>query len=726
MTGSDGGALPGGEDRSVRRIILLSASLALVLILLIISAAAGIRSTRYSNTDLDTAARTRSATWAVLDAAQRAEIGRLGHAATGDAAFLTHRKDALSELPGLLAALTDLATEGRQQELAERLSAQISARRDTYGAPEEAETTLRNMAGIRATAEALITSETASVESYITRDRDKAVAIERSMNRLLSLLGILIAVVAIAAAAYIQQNRAAARALRAAHRATETALSRAEEASRAKTEFLASMSHEIRTPLNGIIGYSELLGDTQLDRDQRRYVERVQFAGSALLGTVNDILDFSKIEAGRIQLRPQPFSLVPLVNNATSIVADQAERKGLALDVTLEPGLPKAIVGDENRIRQVLLNLLNNACKFTETGRIHVSVDTVDRASGPCIRFTVSDTGIGIGEADIDRLFDRFYQVGQVRLSRFGGTGLGLAISKRLTEAMGGEIGVRSRPDEGSVFWFTVPRVIPSDRGLAAPATPAASAHPSSDPRGRVLLVEDLEYNRDLACAMLTEFGHVVEVAENGAEALGLVRTRGYDIVLMDIQMPVMDGLTATARIRDLDHPAADVPIIAMTANVLPHQVKMFGEAGMNGHISKPFRKGELLDKVSACLRRSGVTSLPAPPDPAPADMALMGDLLGEEKMAKAVGELRRRAEAAFRTPPSEVDPHELAQQAHNLIALAGMLGFPALAENCVALEEACRDQAGIEAAFDRALVAAEGLIRQSDLDATHGMARSV
>lgn len=728
MTPPVTGSLPRTTQRARGNgwIILLSAILSLSLILLTLVVITGMKSEGFGSASnhvgLGETIETRSVSWAILDAAQRAEIGQLGYAATGRPDFLARREAAALELPALLERLGTLTAGTAQAAQAEHLAEQVRAQLAAYTAPDggAADDRSRRLDGIAQSAGALIAAMTSELSSYRNRELDRIAALERSADRLLILLVSLVVVVGVAAGAYIRQSRRAARELRLAHKAAETALSRAEEASRAKTEFLASMSHEIRTPLNGIIGYSELLGDTPLDRDQRRYLERVQFAGSALLSTVNDILDFSKIEAGRVQLRPQPFSLVPLINNATSIVADQAERKGLQLDVDLAPDLPKMVIGDETRIRQVLLNLLNNACKFTERGRIHVAVDRIDRVSGPCIRFTVRDTGIGISEDDVERLFDRFYQVEQARMSRFGGTGLGLAISKRLAETMGGEIGVQSRQGEGSTFWFTIPCSIPAGAASTAPA--ALAPAPSSAPRGRILLVEDLEHNRDLARAMLTDFGHEVDVAENGAEAVEMVQTGAYDLVLMDIQMPVMDGLTATARIRDLDHPAADVPIIAMTANVLPHQVKMFGEAGMNGHAAKPFRKGELLEKVAACLRRSGATARPAgsaPQDAGAEDAELMLELLGEEKVAEATRELRRRIDEIFAMPPAQSDQLELAGRAHDVISLSSMLGFRTLAEACLHLEEACRGDVGISAAFNAARDAADAAIARIALHPT-------
>ena len=708
------------------RIIPLSSALALSVVVLIVLLVTGIheesrRTADYRNSLRD-AAETRGTTWEILSALQQLEIGHLGYVLSGDSTFLDRHEAAIRSAPELLEHLEELTERRAQNAQAELLaqlvrdqlsfsSAAISARGDGENALDTAVQLQDRSAEITAIAENLLAAESIRLQEHALQEQERSASFERSMQVLLALIALLVVTATAAASAYVRQRRRSERELSIAREAAEASRQQAEQASRAKTDFLASMSHEIRTPLNGIIGYSELLFDTELSRDQRRYLERVQFAGSALLSTVNDILDFSKIEAGRVQLRPHAFSLGPLINNATSIVADQAHRKGLSLDVELAPDLPNAIMGDEGRIRQVLLNLLNNAFKFTEKGSIRLSVEKVDRVSGPCIRFTVTDTGIGIAEAQLERLFVQFYQVDQARMSRFGGTGLGLAISKRLAEAMGGEIGVRSEEAKGSSFWFTIPYQQPSQREVAVLS--ARAARPSDDARGRILLVEDLEHNRDLAKAMLTNFGHTVDIAENGIEALEKVQTTPYDVVLMDIQMPLMDGLTATRKIRELNHPARDVPIIAMTANVLPHQVKMFGEAGMNGHAAKPFKKGELLEKVAVCLQRARLSHPSAAERP---DADEIRDLLGQDWVGRATRELRQRIDEAFATPPMEkADRLELARRAHAMISISSMLGYTGFAELCARLEQRTRTDADISAVYDEAKAAARDLVRETE-----------
>lgn len=709
-----------GGSRHSRQFILFFAVLPLSMILLTF-----ILDTKANYDRLDNATsrvvsfedrlKTRDISWAILDAVQRAELAQLGYAFTGQLDLITRRDAAILKLPDLLETLGSLTVGTAHQPRGAELAEQVRKQLATYAILDGDVSADRSglLAQIAESANVVIAAETSEIGDYLEQERELSVAWEGSIVRLLTLLAFLVIWGCLAVWAYVSRNRRDLRELRNAYKTAKKAVFSAEEASRAKTEFLASMSHEIRTPLNGILGYSELLSETRLNEDQRHYLERVQFAGAAVLSTVNEILDLSKIEAGRLTFRPKPFSLVPMIDNTISIVANQVTKKGLKLDVDFAPGLPEEVVGDEGCIRQILLNFLNNACKFTEQGRIHLTVDRADRISGPCIRFTVCDTGIGMDEADVERIFDRFYQVEQTPLSCFGGAGLGLAISKRLAGNMGGEIGVHSRKREGTTFWFTIPFIAPVARTRQTRMIPVQSPK-SAALQCRILLVDDLEHNRDLAFTVLSKSGHQVDVAENGAEAVKMVQTGAYDLVLMDIQMPVMDGLTATAKIRDLDHPAAHVPIIAMTANVLPYQIKMFGESGMNGYVSKPFRKNELLEKVADCFNRSGVTAQSADPRPERPELEKhesIRELLGEEKVVSATNELRRRIGGTFAAPPAELDRLELARRSHDVISLSGILGFPDLAEACISLEEACRGNTDISGAFDVAKIAANAAL---------------
>ncbi len=643
--------------------------------------------------DFQRSLQTRDTTWAILDALRQTDAARTADPSARAADSLTRVESETAGLPALLDRLVVLTAGTAQEPQAAAFVRQLRADQPP------------TLAQLAAEANDLIAAETSRIDAYLYQLQPHRETSTGLVFGLLALLGIAMLAAGMACQAYVAQNRRKLRELSKAYSAAEKAILAAEEASRAKTGFLASMSHEIRTPLNGILGYSELLAETRLTRDQRRYLERVQFAGGALLSTVNEVLDLAKIEAGRQQFRPQPFFLAPLMDNAISVVAHQAQQKGLQLDFDVSSDLPKEIVGDEGCIRQVLLNLLNNACKFTQQGHVRLTVEKVDRSSGPCIRFSVSDTGIGIAAADVDRIFDRFYQVENGQTSCFGGTGLGLAISKRLAATMGGEIGVHSRQNEGTTFWFTIPLMQPV---VQRPSQSLPSQLPQGDVKPcRILLVDDLDHNRDLASTILSKFGHAVDLAENGAEAVQMVQTGGYDVVVMDIQMPVMDGLTATALIRQLDHPAALVPIIAMTANVLPHQIAMLGKSSLNGYVTKPFRRNELLEKVAECVGASVSGRDSQEPAMDTGDSMSMHDLMGTQKMDQATRELRRRVDEVLDAHPATHDRSELARRAHNVISLSGILGFTGLATASMRLEEACHDGKDLTASFEAAKIAA-------------------
>ena len=363
----------------------------------------------------------------------------------------------------------------------------------------------------------------------------------------------------------------------------------AEEAARSKSEFLATISHELRTPLNSIIGFSRLVldgapppGQASLAPTAKRHIELVRDASTTLLTIVDDVLDYSRIEAGGFELSPEAFELRPMVTNAVEIVRAGAEDKGLKLTFAIAADVPAFLTGDQSRLRQIMLNLLGNAIKFTASG--HVSVDVA--LSGGEVMWTVRDTGIGIPIDKQHLLFKRFSQVDQSIARRFGGSGLGLAICERLVSAMGGSIGVESSPGQGSTFWFSaaLPAAITAASLTRKPPT---LARRQSEPR-RVLLAEDVEMNQLLAVALLERAGHHVTVVGNGAEAVEAVQADEYDIVLMDVQMPVKDGIEATTDIRALGGRYADLPIIAVTANVMRDDIARFRAAGMSDHLGKP------------------------------------------------------------------------------------------------------------------------------------------
>jgi PAS domain S-box-containing protein len=386
-----------------------------------------------------------------------------------------------------------------------------------------------------------------------------------------------------------------------ARRQAEDALRQAnaelERATQAKSAFLATMSHEMRTPLNGVIGLISLLQGTPLTPRQREYVSALQASGDALLGLISDILDFSKIEAGQLSLERQPLDLRQLVHEVAALFAAQARTKGLDLHAQVDAAVPRLLTGDPVRLRQVLLNLAGNALKFTEQGEVGVGVTLVEESvEEALLRVVVRDTGIGIAPAMQEALFAPFVQADTSTTRRYGGTGLGLAIAKRLVELMGGEIGVESTPGVGSTFWLTLRLA----RGVAADATPAArtaSGPAEAGPRGRVLVAEDNAINRLVAVGLLESLGYVVETAETGRQAAEAVRTHHYDLVLMDLHMPDLNGFEATAAIRQQEKAVGQgrrLPIVALTADAMMGDADKSRAAGLDDHLTKPLTRERL------------------------------------------------------------------------------------------------------------------------------------
>jgi PAS domain S-box-containing protein len=492
---------------------------------------------------------------------------------------------------------------------------------------------------------------------------------------------------------------------------------KAEEASRAKSRFLAMMSHEIRTPLNGVIGTLGLLRDTELSEEQKRYVETGRYSAENLLAIINDILSFSKLEAGKDDLEETVFDVRSLVESVGEVISTRAREKSLALHIDSDDNIPRHLVGDAGKIRQVLMNLAGNAVKFTERGEVRIRVSLLSKDGDQLrLRFMVSDSGIGIRTQDQQSLFEEFWSLSPTYHTT--GTGLGLAICRNLVGIMSGSIDMESTPGKGSRFWFDIPLSLPSDAAMADNGTPAPDTQeePAGELnlQGRVLLADDSPANLMVGVGMLERLGLKVDTVSNGLEAVDALREYPYDVVLMDIAMPEMDGIEATRESRKLGGDMAGVPVIAMTAHVMKGDREKILAEGLDDYICKPVNAGELTARLQHWLTPAGdrpggdATTTPGrrekDEDAQVLDKAVLDQLFEDTGLDLAptlldafLKELDTRQEN-IRQAREDANLEQITHESHALKSCAASYGASRLSEIAARLEAAGRGSVTDEA----------------------------
>ncbi len=479
---------------------------------------------------------------------------------------------------------------------------------------------------------------------------------------------------------------------------------KAERATRAKSDFLAVMSHEIRTPLNAIIGMADVLSASSLTPEQQKCFEVLQRNGLSLLDLINDILDLSKVESGKVVLETVPMDLREVISRAMELFDGRAKAKGLELRRSIAPGVPVYLMGDPTRLRQVIVNLLGNAIKFTDQGHLEVQVEQDPENPCPgCLRFVVSDTGIGIPEEKVRQVFESFTQADNSTTRKYGGSGLGLSISRQLVELMGGRMWVESQVGRGSTFFFTVRLGVNADQSAE---TPAEKKEVERYPNGlRILLVDDAADNRLLIGLYLKKLNCSLEIAKDGSAGLDKFRSGHFDVVLMDVEMPVMDGYTATREIRRYEREAGipATPILALTAHAYAEMANKGREAGFTAVLTKPIRQTTLLEVLasySSHASESATASIPVEPT----ENLRVRVEQGMEELVPAYLEKRRNDIELYRRALAAEDFETVRMLGHRMKGTGAGYGFPVLTEIGSAIEQAAlrKDAGGIAAGVER------------------------